>query len=180
MKRVVLKSEIRDEYEEKLAIEKDAFTTVKRYLSEEIRELSTTCDKMNVELELLTAKLSDSSVAFDEKVAQEVASAIYLREASYASNCLDKAALFNNKHATELANVADVYEVKPSGELESVEEESTRKGCIAESILQRKLAEEMDRREKYYLKYKQYTDMWQTSECCCILRRGARASKALI
>ena len=75
IRRVVLRSEIREEYEAKLAIEKVAFTTVQSRLTEEIRDITSTCDKMNVELELLTAELSASFVAFDEKDAAEVASA---------------------------------------------------------------------------------------------------------
>ena len=44
---------------------------------------------MNVELELLTAKLSTSFVGVDEKVAAEFASAKDVREASHALNLLD-------------------------------------------------------------------------------------------
>ena len=53
------------------------------------------CDKMNVELELLTAELSASCVSFDEKAAAEVASAKDVLEASHASNLLDQAAHFD-------------------------------------------------------------------------------------
>ena len=67
---------------------------------------------MNVEFELLTAGLSASSVAYDEKVAAEVASAKAVLEASHASNLLDKCAHFDTKHAKELANDVDAYEVK--------------------------------------------------------------------
>jgi hypothetical protein len=52
--------------------------------------------------------------------------------------------------------------VKLAGELERAEDKFTRKVCIAESIFQKKLAEEKDVSDKYYLKYKQYKDMWQT------------------
>jgi len=162
MKRVVLRSEIRDEYEEKIVIERAAFTNAHRRLMEGIRDLTSTRDKMRVELEFLTAELSSSSVAFDEKVGAEVASANGVLEASHASNLLDQCAHFDTKHAKELANVADAYEVKLTGELEVVEDAFTRKVCIVESIFQRKLAEEKDVSDKYYLKYKQYKVMWQT------------------
>jgi hypothetical protein len=69
MKRVVLRSEIRDNYEEKMTIERAAFTTAHRRLIEEIRDLTSTREKMRVELELFTTELCASSVAFDEKVA---------------------------------------------------------------------------------------------------------------
>jgi len=55
IKRVVLRNEIREEYEEKMVIEKGAFITVQNRFTEEIRYLTSTCDKMNVEFELLTA-----------------------------------------------------------------------------------------------------------------------------
>jgi len=48
--------------------------------------------------------------------------------------------------------------MKLAGELEAVEDAFTRKVCIAESIFQRKLTEEREVSEKYYLKYKQYKD----------------------
>ena len=95
MKRAVLRSEIRDEYKEKLDIERVVFTTTQSRLTKEIRNLTSTCDKMNVELELLTAELSASFVAFDEKISAEVASAKVFLEASHASNLLDQCAHFD-------------------------------------------------------------------------------------
>ena len=62
--------------------------------------LTSTCDKMNAELELLTAGLSASFVAFDEKVVAEAASAKVVLEASHASKLLDQVAHFDTKHAT--------------------------------------------------------------------------------
>ena len=58
-----------------MAIERAAFTTSQSKLIEEIRDLTSTCDKMRVELKLFTVELSASSVAFDEKVAAEITSA---------------------------------------------------------------------------------------------------------
>ena len=75
MKRVVLRSEIRDGCEEKISIERVVVTPAQSKLTEKIRYLTSTCDKMKVELELLTAELSASFVAFDEKVASEFTSA---------------------------------------------------------------------------------------------------------
>ena len=75
MKRVVLRSETQAEYEEKIAIDRAAFTTAKKRLTEQIQARTSICDKRKVELELLTAELSASSVAFDEKVVADVASA---------------------------------------------------------------------------------------------------------
>jgi len=150
--RVVLRSEIRDEYEEKLAIERATFSTAQSKLIEEIRDFTSMCDKMNVELELLTAAISASFVAFDEEVAAEVASAKVVLEASHASNLLDQVAHFDTKHLKELANAFDVYEVKLAGELEAVEDVFTRKVCIAESVFQRKLVKEKELSEKYYPK----------------------------
>ncbi len=49
-----------------------------------------------------------------------------------------------------------------AGELERAEDDFKRKVCIAEYIFQKKLAEEKDARDKYYIKYKQYKDRWQT------------------
>jgi hypothetical protein len=89
MKRVMLRSEIRDEYEQKIAIERAAFTTAKTRLVEQIRDLTSICDKRYVELELLTAELFAYYVVFDEKVAVEVASAKAALEDSHASNLLD-------------------------------------------------------------------------------------------
>jgi hypothetical protein len=60
MKRVILRSEIRDEYEEKIAIERAAFTTAKKRLTKQIQDLTSICDTRNGELELLTAELSAS------------------------------------------------------------------------------------------------------------------------
>jgi len=127
MKRVILKSEIRDEYEEKIAIERVAFTIAKRKMTKEIRDLASICDKRNVELELLTAELSASSVAFDEKIAAEVESAIVALEDSHDSSLLDQAKYFCIKYAKELANGADSYEVKLAGELEAAEDAFTKK-----------------------------------------------------
>jgi len=164
MKRVILRSEIRDEYEEKMVIERAAFTTAQSRLTEEIRDLTSTREKMRVELEILTAELSVATVAFDEEVAAEVASMKAALEDSHASKLLDKLRHFYTKHAKELANVACAYEVKLAGELEAVEDVFTRKVCIAESLFQQKLAEEKDVSDKYYLKYKQYKDRCQTSK----------------
>jgi len=113
-------------------------------------------------LKLLTAEISTSSVAFEEKIAAEVASPIVFLEASHALNLLDQDAHFDTKHASELATYVDVYEVKLASELEVDEEEYTRKVCITESSVQRMLAEEKAVSEKYYLKYKRYKDMYQT------------------
>ncbi len=114
-------------------------------------------------MELLTAELSASSVAFDEKVAAEVASTTTVVEDSHASTLLDQDNYFGIKHAKELANASDAYEVQLDRELERAEDGSTRKVCIAESIFQKKLVEEQkDASDKHYLKYKQYKDMWQT------------------
>jgi hypothetical protein len=52
--------------------------------------------------------------------------------------------------------------LKLLGELERAEDEFSRKVCIAESIIQKKLAKEKDASDKYYFKYKQYKDRWQT------------------
>ena len=113
-------------------------------------------------MELLTAELSASFVAFDEKVAAEVASAKGALEDSHASTLLDQANYFGIKHAKELANAFDAYEVQLASELERAEDEFTRKVCIAESIFQKKLVEEKDVSEKNYLKYKQCKDRWRT------------------
>jgi len=75
MNRVILRSETRDEYEENISIERVAFTTDMRRLTEKIRDLHSTSDKLRVQLDLRRAELSASSVAFGEKVAGEVASA---------------------------------------------------------------------------------------------------------
>ena len=72
MKRVVLTREIRAKYEEKLANEKTAFTTAHSRLTKETRVATSTCDEKNVELEILTADLSASFVASEEKVAAEI------------------------------------------------------------------------------------------------------------
>ena len=125
MKRDVLRSEIRDEYEEKMAIERAAFTTAQSRLTKNTRNLTSTCDKIKPELELLTAELSASFVAFDEKVDAEVASAKSALEDSHASSLLDQLRHFDTKHAMELANAADAYEVKFSGELEAFEDAFT-------------------------------------------------------
>ncbi len=62
-------------------------------------------------MEFLTAELSASSVAFDEKVAAEVASAKAALEDSHASTLLDQANYFGIKQAKELANASDAYEM---------------------------------------------------------------------
>jgi len=121
-----LRSEKRDECEEKIAIERAAFTTAQSKFTKKIRDLTSTCDKMRVELELLMTELSASYTAFDENVAAEVASAKVVLEASNASNLLDQLAHFDTKHAKELINDADVYEEKLAGELEGVEDAFTR------------------------------------------------------
>ena len=162
VKRVVLRSEYRAEYEEKIAIDREAFTNTKKRLTEQIDALTSICDKRKEELELLTAELSAASVSFDEKVAAEVASAKAALEDSHASTLLDQANYFAIKHAKELARAFEAYEVQLAGELERAEDEFTRKVCIAESIFQKKLAEERDVSEKNYLKYKQYKDRWRT------------------
>ena len=74
----------------------------------------------------------------------------------------NEANYFGIKHAKELANAYDAYEVQLAGELERAEDEFTRKVCIAEYVFQKKLAGEKDASDKYYLKYKQYKDMLQT------------------
>ena len=99
MKRVILRSEIRDEYEEKMVIERAAFTTAQSRLTEEIRDLTSTREKMRVELEILTAELSVATVAFDEEVAAEVASMKAALEDSHASTLLDQSNYFGIKHA---------------------------------------------------------------------------------
>jgi len=111
-------AEIRGEYEEKIAIDRAAFITAEKRLTEEVQALTSICEKRKVELELLTAKLSASSVAFDEKVAAEVASAKAALEDSHASTLLGQAIYFGINHAKELANAFDAYEVQLAGELE--------------------------------------------------------------
>jgi hypothetical protein len=113
-------------------------------------------------LELLTAELSASFVASDKKVDAEVTSAKVALEDSHASTLLDQANYFGIKHAKELANAFDAYEVKLVGELERAEDKFTRKACIAESIFQKMLDEEKNASDKYYLDYTQCKDMWQT------------------
>ena len=93
---------------------------------------------------------------------RSVASTNCVLDASHASNLLDQVAHFDTKHANELATDVDVYELKLVGELEAAKYTFTRKVCIAESIFQRKLVEKKDVTDKYYVKYKQYKDMWQT------------------
>jgi hypothetical protein len=78
--------------------------------------------------------LSAFFVAFDEKVATNIVIAKDVFEAPHASNLLDQVAHFHTKHATELANAANAYDVKLDGDIEVAEEEYTRKVCIAESI----------------------------------------------
>jgi hypothetical protein len=134
MKGVILRSEIRDEYDGKIAIERAAFITAKKRVIEHIQDITSICDKRKVEMELLTAELSASFVAFDEKVVAEAASAKAALENSHASTLLDQANYFDIKHAKELANAFDAYEVKLLGGLERAEDEFTTKVCIAESI----------------------------------------------
>ena len=122
MKRVILRSEIRDEYEEKIAIDRGAFTTVKKRLTEQIQALTSICGKRKEELELLTAELSASFAAFDEKVVAEVVSAKAALEDLHASTLLDQANYFDIKHARELANAFKAYEVQLAGELERAED----------------------------------------------------------
>jgi hypothetical protein len=50
MKRVVLRSEVRGEYEEKIAIDRVAFTTAKKRLTKQVQDLTSICDKRKVEL----------------------------------------------------------------------------------------------------------------------------------
>ena len=99
MKRVILRSEIRNEHEEKIAIDMGALTTAKKRLAEQIQALTSICDKRKEELELLTAELSASFVAFVEKVAAEVASMKAALEDSHASTLLDQSNYFGIKHA---------------------------------------------------------------------------------
>ena len=75
-------------------------------------------------------------------------------EDSHASTLLHQANYFGIKHAKELENAFVAYEVQLDGKLERAEDEFTRKVCIAESFFQKKLVEEKDARDKYYLKYK--------------------------
>jgi hypothetical protein len=112
MKRVVLRIEIRGEYEEKIAIDRAAFITARKSLTEQIQALNSICDKRKVDLELLTAELSASYVAFDEKVAADVASAKADLEDLHASTLLDQANYFGITHAKELAKASDAYEVQ--------------------------------------------------------------------
>jgi len=66
------------------------------------------------------------------------------------------------KHAKELANAFDAYKVQLACGLKRAENKFTRKVCVAEPFFQKKLAEEKDASDKYYLEYKKYKDMWQT------------------
>jgi hypothetical protein len=180
MKRVVLRSEIRAQYEEKIVIDRGAFTTAKKRVTEQIQALTSICDKRKEELELLTAELSASFVAFYETAVAEVASAKVALEDSHDSTLLDQANYFGIKHAKELANASEAYEVQLARELERVEDAFTRKVCIAESVFQNKLAEEKDASDTYYLKYKQYKDKWQTLKVKTELARPPQGGVACV
>ena len=101
-------------------------------------------------------------------------------EDSHASNLLDQANYFGIKHAKEIANAFEAYEVQLVGELERAEDAFARKVCIAEFVFQKKLAEEKDARDKYYLKYKQYKDRWQTLKVKTELARPPQGGVARV
>jgi hypothetical protein len=85
-------------------------------------------------MELLTAELSASFVAFDEHAAAEVVSARAVLEDTYVSNLLNADAHVDNKLTTELANDIVAYEVRLAAELEATDDNYSRKLCIGESI----------------------------------------------